>query len=67
MAAARLKLERSIASNKFLKAGSVVQESDIHLLSPGNGFQWIQKDLVLGKVIKSDLAANEIILPENLK
>lgn len=67
VAAARLKLERSIASNKFLKADSVVQEKDIHLLSPGNGFKWIQKDLVVGKVLKSDLAANEIILAENLK
>ena len=40
---ARNKLERSIATNKNLKKGTIITEADIHLLSPGNGVKWVDK------------------------
>ena len=64
--AARIKLERSIASITPLKAGHVVKESDLHLLSPGDGFKWRDKAEVIGKTLRSDLPADEIIYPEHL-
>lgn len=63
---ARKKLERSIASNKELKAGQVISEKDIHLLSPGDGISWSSRAEVLGKRISRDLEANEIIYREFL-
>jgi sialic acid synthase SpsE len=59
----RLKLERSIASTRPIEAGEVITEKDIHLLSPGDGFKWLEKDLVVGRKAKSRIPANEIIYP----
>jgi len=64
--AARVKLERSIATNKNLKKGQIISEKDIHMLSPGDGFKWSEKDKLIGKVLKVDIAENEIIYPENI-
>ena len=64
---ARVKLERSIATNKDLKNGYVITENDIHMLSPGDGFKWTDKNLVVGKTLLSVVKKNEIIYKENLK
>ncbi len=64
--AAKEKLERSIATIHLLKAGHLLTENDIHLLSPGSGYKWSEKDMVLGKTLLNDLAANEVIYPDNL-
>ena len=64
---ARIKLERSIATNKDLQAGQVVTEEDIQLLSPGDGFSWNQRHLILGKKITTSIAKNEIIHKDNLQ
>ena len=40
VAASKVKLERSIASNKDLEVGHIITEDDIHMLSPGDGFKW---------------------------
>lgn len=61
VAQAKVKLERSIATNKALKAGSVINRDDVHLLSPGDGFKWSQLDQVVGKKLIKDIAENEII------
>ncbi|SDS38938.1 sialic acid synthase [Polaribacter sp. KT25b] len=64
---ARNKLERSIATNKNLKKGSIITEEDIHLLSPGNGVKWVDKNHVLGKELISDIQKDEIIYLKNIK
>lgn len=64
---ARNKLERSIATNKNLKKGSVITEEDIHLLSPGDGVKWIDKTNILGKVLVNDLSKDQIIYLKNIK
>lgn len=63
---AKEKLERSIASNKDLPAGHIITENDIHLLSPGNGFKWSEKNKVIGKKIVHPLPKDEIIYTDNI-
>ena len=67
VSAAKEKLERSIAAVKDLKQGHIIQPSDLHLLSPGNGFRWSELGEVVGKTLASDVKANSLILPHQLK
>ena len=55
------KLERSIATNRDMKKGEIITENDIHLLSPGDGFKWNEKEYIIGKTLTRDISANEII------
>jgi 3-deoxy-D-glycero-D-galacto-nononate 9-phosphate synthase len=63
---AKEKLERSIATNKLIKKGQVITENDLHLLSPGDGFKWADKDKVIGKMATEDVNKNEIIYPKHI-
>ncbi|RYJ37859.1 Sialic acid synthase [Flavobacterium anhuiense] len=60
---ARVKLERSIATLKDLKKGHIISESDLHLLSPGDGLKWDERKQLIGQVLSEDVDANEIIYP----
>jgi sialic acid synthase len=64
---ARAKLERSIATKRVIKAGETIQESDLHLLSPGDGFKWRDRGEIIGKQVLVDIAADEIIYKDFLK
>lgn len=66
VAAARQKLERSIASKRALKKGEEITLENIHLLSPGDGVKWVNKDQIVGKTLTEDLPKDEIIYPEML-
>lgn len=63
----KTKLERSIASNKDLKKGDIITGNDLHLLSPGDGFKWAEKEKLIGHKVKQDIPANEIIYPSFLE
>ena len=63
----KIKLERSIATNRDLKVGDIITENDIHLLSPGDGFKWSERQSVIGKKVKVEIPRNEIIYPQNLE
>ena len=63
VAGSKVKLERSIASLCDIKAGEVITEDKIHMLSPGDGFKWVQKDKVIGHKEVRDIHANEVIYP----
>ncbi len=67
VSSAKEKLERSIASKRLIKKGEIITENDIHLLSPGNGFNWKDKNLMIGKVANIDIPKNEIIYLELIK
>ncbi len=58
---ARRKLERSIASKCEIHSGEVISEDMIHLLSPGDGVHWSDRNLIVGKKAIKDIPANEII------
>lgn len=61
------KLERSIATNKKLKKGSLITINDIHLLSPGDGFKWSERNKVIGKILKKDIEKDEIIYEDYIE
>lgn len=61
---AKIKLERSIATNKDMNAGEIITEKDIHLLSPGDGFKWTDKNKIIGKKLIKPIKKDEIIYPE---
>lgn len=63
----RVKLERSIATLRTISAGEIITERDLHLLSPGDGFKWADRNLVIGQKAVKDIPANEIIYPEMLE
>lgn len=65
VAGAKTKLERSIATLRNIKHGDIITESDLHLLSPGDGYKWMDRNLVVGKKASVDIPANEVIY-ENL-
>ena len=58
---AKNKLERSIATKRALYSGDIISEADIHLLSPGDGIKWADREQLIGKKINQDIPANEII------
>ena len=67
VSAAKVKLERSIATNKALHKGDIITEADIHLLSPGDGYKWAERSQVVGKRVACDIPANEIIYPSQIE
>lgn len=67
VSAAKEKLERSIATKRSMLAGEIIQESDLHMLSPGDGFKWAELDKVVGHELIQDIPADEIIYQSMLK
>ncbi len=65
--AAKKKLERSIASKRPMKKGEKISIEDIHLLSPGDGFQWVDNKMVVGKTLAQDIPANEVIYKDMIE
>ncbi|MFA8300368.1 MAG: N-acetylneuraminate synthase family protein [Hyphomicrobiales bacterium] len=62
-----VKLERSIASIRDLKAGELIGQEDIHMLSPGDGFKWRERASIIGKRLACDVSMNEIIYPNMIQ
>jgi sialic acid synthase len=62
--AAKNKLERSIAAKRTIQKGEIITEEDLHLLSPGDGFKWSDREIVIGWVAKNNILVNEIIYPD---
>lgn len=67
VAGSKVKLERSIATLHNMKAGDVIKEEDIHMLSPGDGFKWSQLSEVVGKKLLVDILENEVIYPNQIQ
>lgn len=63
----RNKLERSLATVHDMKKGDIISEKNLHMLSPGDGFKWADRQALIGKVLLTDLPANEIIYPKHLR
>jgi sialic acid synthase len=59
--ATRVKLERSVASVRPIATGETITEKDLHMLSPGDGFKWADRNLIIGKKALVDIPANEVI------
>jgi sialic acid synthase SpsE len=63
----RIKLERSIATKRLIKKGETVKSEDIHMLSPGDGFKWSEKNKVIGSKALKDLAKDEVIYKSDIE
>jgi sialic acid synthase SpsE len=63
---ARYKLERSIAAIRDLKAGHIISEADLHLLSPGDGLKWDERSQLVGRSLSQDVPTDEIIYTKYL-
>ena len=61
VASAKNKLERSVAVKREIKAGEIIEEKDLFLISPGNGFKWRDRDRVIGKKALNNIPSGEII------
>ena len=57
------KLQRSVASLRTIGKGQIITLKDIHLLSPGDGVSWSERDTIIGKRAIKGIPANEIIYP----
>lgn len=65
-AGAKEKLERSIATKRPMAKGTIIAEDDIHMLSPGDGFKWAERNQVIGKIVKEAISKNEIIYSKHI-
>jgi sialic acid synthase len=63
----KTKLERSIASKVLIKKGEIISPGHIHLLSPGDGFKWVERNKIIGKTVLTEIPANEIIYSHMIK
>lgn len=61
VAIAKEKLERSLAYNKDIKKGTVITEQDLHMISPGNGLKWSDRDKVVGRPAAKDIEKNTLV------
>ena len=64
---AKIKLERSIASKQELRKGHIIVEDDLHMLSPGSGLKWSERDKIIGKEVSDRIAKDELILTSSVK
>jgi N-acetylneuraminate synthase len=63
----RSKMRRSIVITRDLPAGSVIAASDLDAKRPGTGFAPNKARELVGRVLKMDIKADEIITEEHLK
>jgi sialic acid synthase len=61
--ATRIKLERSLATLRPIASGEIITENDLHMLSPGDGFKWANREQVVGRKALTNIPADEIIYP----
>lgn len=57
----KVKLERSIASLREIGKEEIITDLDIHLLSPGDGIKWADRNRVVGKKASVHIPKDEII------
>jgi 3-deoxy-D-glycero-D-galacto-nononate 9-phosphate synthase len=62
----RVKLERSIATTRDLQPGDFIKAEYLHMLSPGDGFKWVEKNQLIGREVKKFISKNEIIYRKDL-
>lgn len=61
VAAAKEKLERSLAIKDSLKVGETIKQENLHMISPGNGYKWKDRDKFIGKIVNRNIGSNTII------
>ncbi len=67
LAAPLLQRGTEVALQQILHVGDVITEDDLHMLSPGDGYKWAQKDEVIGKTVTVEIPKDEVIYPKMIK
>lgn len=63
----RIKLERSVAALSPIRKGEIITSDKLHLLSPGDGFKWNERNLIVGRKTACDIPADEVIYPNMME
>ena len=63
----RVKMRRSIVAAKHLPAGHVLSMEDLDAKRPGDGIPPNEFARVVGKKVKRDMEADEMLLPDDLE
>ena len=63
----RKKMRRSIIANRDLTQGQIINENDIAAKRPGDGISVSMFYDIIGKKLKRNIEADEMILPEDLE
>lgn len=63
----RQRLGRSLVTRIALPAGAVITESALTLKCPGDGLQWLERERLVGRRLKRDLAADEQLTDDDVE
>lgn len=66
VAIVRAKLGRSLVTRVPLTAGTRIEEPMLTLKCPGDGLSWLDRGRVLGRRLKRDLAADEMLTADDV-
>ncbi|MGH7139794.1 MAG: N-acetylneuraminate synthase family protein, partial [Pirellulales bacterium] len=66
VATVRAKLGRSLVTRMPLTAGTRIEEPMLTLKCPGDGLSWLDRGRVLGRRLKRDLAADELLTADDV-
>ena len=66
VAAVRAKLGRSLVARVPLSAGTRLEEPMLTLKCPGDGLSWLDRQRVVGRCLKRDLAADEMLTADDV-
>ncbi len=62
---ARVKLDRSLVSQRAIPVGTIVTEDMLCLRSPGTGLPWRERDRFVGKCARRDIPADVVLCEED--
>ncbi len=62
----RAKLGRSLVLRTPLRAGTRIEEPMLALKCPGDGLSWLDRQRVVGRCLKRDLAADEMLTADDV-
>src|SRR5262249_19844936 len=66
VASLRARLGRSLFTRSALVAGTEVSETMLALKCPGDGLSWLDRQLVVGRRLRRDMSADEMLSPEDV-
>ena len=63
----KMTFRRSLRFSKNLKKGSIINENDLIFVRPGDGLELDKKNLVFGKILKTNVLKNDPCLMSKIK
>ena len=57
----KIKLERSLAFKNSKKSGDIITVDDLHMISPGDGYKWCDRDKFIEKRVLVNVESNTLL------